>query len=170
MASDFCLFVDNKDSPASAQFNPKYLLLLRNVHSRQSDTVYLWKNLFHKSIRFFGSCLSFLHSSQYERLHALDLRPGSWYRGSRLVMPVCWFCSTHVQTNDVCVHVRVYAHAHVCVCFGRNIPVFQCTAPTTAWGGTSICVFLPNLILNIYHAIHPGWNKLLAKCYCLWNM
>lgn len=44
----------------------------------------------------------------------------------------------------------------VCVVFGRNVLVLQCEAPTTAWGGTSICVFLPNLILNIYHSIHPG--------------
>lgn len=69
----------------------------------------------------------------------------------------------------VCVFVLLYDYVDTSE-FDRDVPVLQCVAPTTAWGGTSIYVFLPNLILNIYHTIHLGWNKLLAKCYCLWNM
>lgn len=64
----------------------------------------------------------------------------------------------------------IYRYTVLCICVcaslcgcvdvresgGGTSPVLQRSAPTTARGGTSIYVFLPNLILNIYRAIHLG--------------
>lgn len=106
----------------------------------------------------------------------------SGHSGSVWTVNTLTLCLTHVHSQTRCTRLsfppsvrrRTQVHAStgilycvsvcasLCGCVdaresgGGTSPVLQRSAPTTARGGTSIYVFLPNLILNIYRAIHLG--------------
>lgn len=107
----------------------------------------------------------------------------SGHSGSVWTVNTLTLCLTHVHSQTRCTRLSfppigakentctcIYRYTVLCICVcaslcgcvdvresgGGTSPVLQRSAPTTARGGTSIYVFLPNLILNIYRAIHLG--------------
>lgn len=107
----------------------------------------------------------------------------SGHSGSVWTVNTLTLCLTHVHSQTRCTTLSfppigakentctcIYRYTVLCICVcaslcgcvdvresgGGTSPVLQRSAPTTARGGTSIYVFLPNLILNIYRAIHLG--------------
>lgn len=107
----------------------------------------------------------------------------SGHSGSVWTVNTLTFCLMHVHSQTRCTRLSfppigakentctcIYRYTVLCICVcaslcgcvdvresgGGTSPVLQRSAPTTARGGTSIYVFLPNLILNIYRAIHLG--------------